>query len=185
MPVHERRQHFRIDDRMYFNYRILAPGEFCSDSAIISQLLGEQGKKFMEAAQYLQDIDNQLSEHTQDLAIDNPGLAHCLNLLNSKIDYLTRHILMSSDVEIRKVNVSLGGMAFKTPCLVKVDTQVKVVIYTKPKLIPIILDGKVVYSQFQSAGNYRTSLQFEGLNPEQEQLLAQHILLVQIKDRSN
>lgn len=185
MPVHERRQHFRIDDRVYFNYRILAPGEFCSDLAITNQLLGEQGKKFMEAAHYFQEIDNQLSELTPDIGLEHPGLAHYLNLLNAKIDYLSRHILMNGNVEVRKVNISLGGMAFKTPELVKEGTLIKVVLYTKPKMIPIVLDGKVVYSQFQNEESYRTSIQFNGLTQEQEQLLSQHILLAQIKTRSD
>ena len=185
MPVHERRQHFRIDDRIYFNYRILGAGEFCSDLAITNQLLGEKGKKFMEATQYFHDIDTQLTELTQEMAIEHPGLAHYLNLLNAKIDYLSRQMLMAENVTLHKVNISLGGMAFKTPELIKENTHIKVVLYTKPKMIPIIIDGRVVYSQYQSEGHYRTSIQFTSLTPEQEQLLSQHILLAQVKNRSD
>jgi hypothetical protein len=185
MPVHERRQHFRIDDRIYFDYRILSPGEFCSDLAITNQLLGENGKKFMEAAQYFQDLDNQMADLTQEIGIEYPGLAHYLNLLNAKIDYLSRHLLMTGDAELRKVNLSLGGMAFKTPEQIKEKTNIKIVIYTKPKMVPIVLDGRVVYSQYQGEAHYRTSIQFNGLTPEQEQLLSQHILLAQIKNRSD
>lgn len=182
MPVHERRQHFRINDRVYFDYRILSPGEFCSDLAITNQLLGEKGKKFMEAAQYFQDIDKQMSDLTQELGREHPGLAHYLNLLNSKIDYLSRQILMNGDVELRKVNLSLGGMAFKTLEQFKEKTHIKIVLYTKPKMVPIVLDAMVVGSQYQGDTKYRTSIQFNNLNPEQEQLLSQHILLAQIKN---
>lgn len=185
MPVHERRQHFRIDDRMYFDYRVITPGEFCSDSAITSQLLGGNGKKFMEAAQYFQTIDAQLSELTQEIALKEPALAHYLNLLNEKVEYLSRQMLMTGDLELRKVNISLGGMAFKTPELVKEQTNVKIVLYVKPKMIPIVLDARVVYSQYQDEAHYRTSVAFNGLTNEQEQLLSQHILLVQIKNRSD
>ena len=185
MPVHERRQHFRIDDRIYFDYRVLEPGEFSSDLAITNQLLGEQGIKFMETAQYFQDIDAQLSDLTQDIAIEHPSLAHYLNLLNTKIDYLSRQVLMVGALELRKVNISLGGMAFRTPDLIKEQTNIKVVLYVKPKMIPIIVDGRVVYSQFQHEGQYRTSIQFNSLTPEQEQLLSQHILFAQIKNRSD
>lgn len=113
MPIHERRQHFRIDDRIYFDYRIISPGEYCSDLAITNQLLGEKGKKFMEAAQYFQDLDNQMADLTQELSMEHSAIADFLNLLNAKIDYLSRHMLMAGDVELRKVNISLGGMAFK------------------------------------------------------------------------
>jgi hypothetical protein len=185
MPVNERRQHFRIEDRIYFDYHIIAAGEFCSDLAITNQLLGEKGKKFMEAAQYFQDLDNQMADLNQEIGMEYPGVSHYLNLLNTKIDYLSRHILMAGDVELRKVNLSLGGMAFKTQEQVKEKTLVKVVIYAKPKMTPIVVDGRVVYSQFQGEANYRTSIQFNSLTQEQEQLLSQHILLAQIKNRSN
>jgi hypothetical protein len=185
MPVHERRQHFRIDDHIYFDYRIIAPGEFCSDLAIINQLLGENGQKYMEAAQYFQSIDYELAELTQAIGIKEPALAHYLNLLNSKIDYLSRQILMAGNIAMRQVNISLGGMAFKTDGLIKEKTNLKIVLYTKPKMIPIIIDALVVYSQYQNEGHYRTAVSFNGLTPEQEQLLAQHILLAQIKGRAD
>ena len=185
MPVHERRQHFRVDDRIYFDYRIINPEEFCSDIAITNQLLGESGKKFMETAQYFQNIDQELSELTQNIALEEPELAHYLNLLNTKIDYLSRQFLIVGNIELRKVNISLGGMAFRTPELIKENTNIKLVIYTKPKMVPIIADARVVYSQYQSEGNYRTSVAFNELNNEQEQLLSQHILLAQVKTRSD
>lgn len=184
MPVHERRQHFRIVDYIYFNYRIYAPGEFSSDPLITKQLLGEQGKKFMDAAQYFHEIDAELSELTSEIALEFPHMAHYINLLNTKIDYLTRHLLLAENIELRKVNISLGGMSFHTNEVLKEGTSMKIVLYTKPKMIPIIIDGQVVYCQFQNESTYRTSLQFNNLTSEQEQLLSQHILLAQIKNRS-
>lgn len=185
MPVHERRQHFRIDDRIYFDFRIIAPGEFCSDLTIANQLLGENGKKFMEASQFFQNIDNELTELTQEIALKDSGLAHYLNLLNSKIDYLSRQMLMSGKLEPKKVNISLGGMAFKTVDSIKENTQLKIIIYTKPKMLPIIVDARIVYSQYQNENHYRTSVAFNCLTNEQEQLLSQHILLAQVKNRSD
>lgn len=183
MPVHERRQHFRIDDHMYFDYRVIGPGEFCSDMAITNQLLGESGQRFMEAAHYFQSIDYELAELTQAIGVKEPALAHYLNLLNAKIDFLSRQMLMADKIQMRKVNISLGGMAFKTEELIKEKTNLKVVIYTKPKMIPIIVDALVIYSQYQSDTHYRTSISFNGLTNEQEQLLSQHILLAQVKGR--
>ncbi|HAT8940678.1 TPA: PilZ domain-containing protein [Legionella pneumophila subsp. pneumophila] len=185
MPVHERRQHFRIDDHIYFDYQILAPGEFCSDIEITNQLLGENGQKYMEAAQYFQGIDYELAELTQVMAVKEPALAHYLNLLNAKIDYLSRQMLMSSKVQLRKVNISLGGMAFKTMEQIREKTNLKIILYTKPKMIPIIVDAVVVYSQYQSEAHYRTAVAFCNLTSEQEQLLSQHILQAQIKSRAD
>jgi hypothetical protein len=185
MPVHERRQHFRIEDHMYFDYRIVNPGECFSDLSVTNQLLGESGQKYLEASQYFRSIDYELAGLTQALAVKEPTLAHYLNLLNAKIDYLCRHVFMTGKTQLRKVNISLGGMAFKTNEIVKEQTNLKIVIYTKPKMIPIILDAIVVYSQYQSEAHYRTAVSFSNLTVEQEQLLSQHILQAQAKTRAD
>lgn len=185
MPVHERRQHFRIDDHLYFDYHVMVPGEYCSDTTIAKELLGENGQRFMEAAQYFQNIDYELAELTQSIGLKEPAMAHYLNLLNAKIDYLSRQLLMGGKIQMRKVNISLGGMAFKTNELLKENTSLKIVIYTKPKMVPIVVDAVVIYSQYQSENYYRTSVLFNGLNNEQEQLLSQHILQAQIKNRAD
>lgn len=185
MPVHERRQHFRIEDQVYFDYKIITSGELCSDKSITEDLLGQNGKRYLETTQYFQSLDYELAELTQSLALQEPALAHYLNLVNAKIDYLARHLLIGDKIHLRKVNISLGGMSFKTKDRVKERTHMKVVIYTKPKMIPIVLDAVVVYSQFHSETQYRTAVQFEDLNAEQEQLLSQHIMLAQAKCRAD
>lgn len=185
MPIHERRQHFRIEDHIYFNYRILAPGEVCPDHIVVDQLLGENGQRYLEAAHYFQEIDYELAELTQVIGLKEPTIAHYLNLLNAKIDYLSRQMLMTNTIQLRKVNISLGGIAFKTNELIKEKTMLKLVIYTKPKMIPIIVEGTVVYCQYQNERTYRTAISFNGLTGEQEQILSQHILLAQAKHRSD
>lgn len=185
MPLHEQRQYFRIDDHIYFDYRVLTQGQFCSDLALTNQLLGESGERNMEASQYFQNINHELSTLTQTIGLKEPALAHYLNLLNAKIDYLSRQMLMSHKTQLRKVSISLGGMAFKTEELLKEMTPLKVVIHTKPKMVPIFVDAVVVYSKYISENNYRTAIAFNSLTEEQEQLLAQHILEAQIKSRAD
>lgn len=185
MPVHERRQHFRIDDQLYFDYKILEAGSICSDKSIAEELLGQNGQRYLETTQYFQSLDYELSELTQSIALKEPTIAHYLNLLNAKIDHLAHHLLVGEKIHLRKVNISLGGMAFKTKERIKEKTRVKIVIYTKPKMIPIILDTIVVYSQYFNENSYRTAVQFEQLTSEQEQLLSQHIMLAQVKCRSD
>ncbi|KTD62072.1 PilZ domain-containing protein [Legionella spiritensis] len=185
MPVHERRQHFRIDDQIYFDYKVLQQGSFRSDKSVAEELLGHNGQRYLETTQYFQSLDYELSELTQSLALEEPSLAHYLNLLNAKIDHLAHHLLVGEKIHIRKVNISLGGMAFKTNERIKEKTPIKLVIYTKPKMVPIIVDAIVVYSQFVNENHYRTAVQFEPLTNEQEQLLSQHIMLAQVKCRAD
>jgi hypothetical protein len=185
MPVHERRQHLRIEDQVYFDYKIIKHEEVFSDKALIDDLLGQNGKKYLETTQYFQSLDYELAELTQTLALHEPALAHYLNLLNAKIDHLARHLMIDDKINLRRVNISLGGMAFKTKDRIKEKSHLKLVIYTKPKMLPIVVDAVVVYSQFHNENQYRTAVQFETLTPEQEQLLSQHIMLAQSKCRAD
>lgn len=185
MPLHEQRQYFRIDDNVYFDYRILIPGQFCSDLALTNQLLDEGGQRQMEASQYFQNINQELAVLTQTMGLKEPALAHYLNLLNAKIDYLSRQMFMSNKIQMHKVSLSLGGMAFKTTELVKEKTPLKLVIYTKPKMVPILVDAAVVYSKYIKENHYRTAVAFNSLTEEQEQLLSQHILEAQTKSRAD
>ena len=183
MPVHERRQHFRIEDQLYFDYKILEAGNCYSDKLIAEDLLGQGGQRYWEINQYFQTLDYELAELTQSLALKEPALAHYLNLINAKIDYLVRHLTIGEKTHLRRVNISLGGMSFKSKERIKEKTRLKMVIYTKPKMVPIIINAIAVYSQYLSQTCYRTAIQFESLTKEQEQLLSQHIMLAQIQNQ--
>jgi c-di-GMP-binding flagellar brake protein YcgR len=184
MPVHERRDHFRIDDHMYFDYRILNASDSSSQWSLTHQLLGESGQKHIDLANYFQNMEHLLAQLTQNIALKEPAIAHYLNLLNAKIDYLFTQMMIGTKMQLRKVNISLGGMAFKSTELLKEKSHLKMIIYTKPKMTPIIVDAEVVFCQYQTESNYRVSVVFEQLTPEQEQLLSHHILLAQVKSRA-
>lgn len=185
MPVHERRQHFRIDDLIYFEYKILEAGNCYSDQTISDDLLGPGGQRYIETMQYFQSLDYELSSLTQALALKEPSIAHYLNLINAKIDYVVRNLTLGDKTQLRKVNISLGGMSFKTKELIKEKTHLKIMIYTKPKLVPIIVNASVVYSQYINKTSYRTAIQFVSLTQEDEQLLSQHIMHAQGKNQTN
>ncbi len=181
MSVHERRQHFRIDDKLYFEYKVLEPGNCYSEDLVNEDLLGQGGQRYLDTIHYFQQLDYELSEITQNLAIKEPAVAHYLNIINAKLDYIVRNLTLGEHTRLRSVNISLGGMAFQTKEKIKEKSRLKLIIYTKPKMIPIIINAVVVYSQYINEKSYRIALQFENLTNEQEQLLSQHIMLAQVQ----
>lgn len=182
MTIHERRQHFRIEDQIYFEYKVLESGSCYSEQALIDELLGQAGQRYLETSRYFRSLDYELAELTQSIGLKEPALAHYLNLLNAKIDHLTRYLTMSDKTVLRKVNISLGGMAFRTREHLADKSCLKVVIYTKPRMVPIIINAHVVYSEPLSPSYHRTAIQFENLSHEQEQLLSQHIMYAQVQN---
>lgn len=185
MPIHERRHHFRVDDHIHFDYHIIHANEAYTEEDIKHMLLGEQGLRCIETSQYFREIDRELAHLTEKLSIKEPALAHYLNLLNAKIDFISRNITSHNKSNKRKVNISLGGMAFKTPEKIKEKTPIKIIIYTKPNMVPIIVDSTVIYSQYQNENHYHTAVDFIDLTQDQEQLLSQHIIQAQIKMRAD
>jgi hypothetical protein len=185
MPIRERRQHFRIEDHIYFEYKIMEPGCCYSEKIICDDLMGEDGRRYLETTEYFHSLDYELAELTKDLAMREPAIAHYLNLLNAKIDYLVRNLTLSEKMHLKKVNIGLGGMSFKSNDKIKEQTCLKIVIFTKPKMTPIVINALVVYCKYLNQGSYRVATQFEGLTYEQEQLLSQHIIHTQVQCRAN
>ncbi len=179
MSGEERRQYCRIDDYVYFDFRIMQAGDCCSDLGIRNELLGESGQKYLETLQYFQSIDYELAGLNK--SFKEPAIERFLHLLNAKIDFLSRQMMIPPNVKRQKVNISLGGLAFKTSLGIQEGSRLKVIIYTKPKMLPILVDATVVYSQNQNDLQFRTAVAFKELTTEQEQLLSQHILLAQVK----
>lgn len=185
MPLHERREHFRIEDHIYFDYIVINKDHPALDHQATQELMNKNGKRFMEIHDYFQSIDQELTQLTQVLGTREPGLAHYLNLLNAKIDYLSHHLFMGDKLICRKASLSLGGIAFRIKEQLQSGTRIKIILYTKPKLIPVILTGSVVDCPAGANHGYRVSIHFEALTYEQEQLISEHLLLAQIGCRAD
>lgn len=180
MPIYERRQHFRINDHIYFDFEAIQPGLCYSEQSITEHLLEQGNDHYFEVMHYFQSLDQELSQLTQALSESQPVVTHYLNLINAKVDCLARHLLMGNKIQLKKVNISLGGMSFKTKERMEIDSHLKMIIYTKPKMIPIIVNAKIVRSEFLNADCNKTVVEFENLTAEQEQLLSQHLMLTQL-----
>lgn len=181
MATEERRQYFRIEDQVYFDYRLTSPEAYCYDQSITEDLLGQHNQNIIEATQFFQNVDYELAKTAKLLAEREPALVHYLNLINAKLDYLVRNLLIGDKVQMHRVNLSLGGMSFKTKERLKEQAPIKIILYTRPKMIPVLLDAVVVYSQFQHVNQYRTAVEFLHLTVEQKDMLTQHILLAHAK----
>lgn len=178
MSIHEqeRRHHIRVEDQVYFDFKIIEPGNYQSNRSIQEELLGKNSQRYLEITQHFQNIEYELSQVAQNLSRKDANLAHYLNLVNSKIDFLAKNFLLQDETKLKSVNLSLGGIAFKTIQKVKETSLVKLVIYVKPDMVPLLLDGVVIYSRYVEKYCYKTAIQFQNMTKGQEQLLATHIM---------
>ena len=182
MDDFERREHVRIDDHLYFDFQVIFPEDHANDS-LSQHLSASDDQKYLEATQYFQQIDVDLNELSQTIAHKDPTIAHYLNLLNAKINFLSRKIMIKDEVELRQVNLSLGGMAFQTNKSLKMHSPLKAVIYTKTKMIPVLVNAIVVHCDPMDDGFFRIAIEFQDLSDDDEQVLAQHMMLAKISQR--
>jgi hypothetical protein len=110
MPLQEQRETFRVDDIIYFDYKIINVPD--KQLATDEDVFGPAGQKYLETSQNLQNIDAEIAELTSAVALKDPTIAHFFNLLNSKIEFLSRMVLLENKLKFHEVNLSLGGMAF-------------------------------------------------------------------------
>ncbi len=185
MPVNERRQHFRIDDKVYMDYRVISASEMQTDEYIEKDLMGHSNQRYLETTRYFEEIDRELAQVSQTLALTEPTIAHYLNLINAKVDYISRHLLIGESISLQNVNLSLGGMRFTCHDQISTGKLLKIVLYTKPKMIPIVLNATCVSSNRFKNSFHKISCQFKAMTLEQEQLLAQHIMHAQIKEKAD
>jgi uncharacterized protein (TIGR02266 family) len=71
--------------------------------------------------------------------------------------------------EITTINISAGGMRFRTDDLLEVDSQLEVEISLPGSPTPLVVQGKVVWSQALGAGASENGVQFLNMTPQQRE----------------
>lgn len=184
MTEEERREHYRVEDRVFFDYYIIETNKPFSDLEIQKKLLGEKGNEYFETTRYFNDLEQNMSDLSNSIAKENPAISQYLRLLNTKIDHLARKLLTHEQTKTQIVSLSLGGVSFETKEEIADKTHIKMLIYTKPNMVPLIVDGSAIYSEMIENNQFRTAVQFTDISHEQECLLSRHIMHVQIRCRA-
>ncbi len=173
----ERRKFFRIEDEVLLRVvetdleAALAgeiPAAFADDSSL--DLVAE-----------LQRIDHDNQALLNQLCHDNRELELYLRGINKKIELLARHAVKSQQSPQQKQTITLseGGMAFHAIEPFNHDTILAVQLYLLPSYASLLLYAKVLNCQ-PGDSDYNVSVVFTGLTDSQRQLLARHIMQVQM-----
>jgi len=172
-----RRNYFRIDDRLGLSYQILDKLEY-------QQFQQEHRLQRIEEHQQ-RDLEHKIHNAIRSLQIRNPELGNLLNLLNQRIEKISRTshqktIPVDNDsIEPRPVNISASGIAFFQEKPLAENTPLKMVLTLYPDMEKINLFGEVVSCvEHHSAEleHYRISVEFEYLVEEDRDELVQYIM---------
>ncbi len=180
MTTQERRNFYRVDQSVIFEYRNIdvhtaenGDPEACFGDDTSMQLIMELRRVDKEAQKTLKIISDK--QHL---------LADYLQRLNSKIDLIARHSMFTSNKEnqSQKLNLSEGGVAFEcSRALYKGNYLVLRLIFL-PSYLPVIVFAKVI--RCQSDGDcHKVAAKFHNLTDNNRQVLTRQVLKAQVMKR--
>ncbi len=182
----ERRQFYRINDKVSLSYRLVQETAIEQEIASTSR----RQRQLSELRNAVHALDARFEAINIKLAQDNPLVAEALNLFHRKIA-LHESMLGIDDYDdkvfsqAKEINLSASGIAFKAETPLNKGTYLKMELVTYPEHHYIPVFGRVVkYSQIQddSAGGHYVSVEFQGISNEDEERIVNHIFKLQTQE---
>ncbi len=174
----ERREYFRVEDRLLLRYREIpraavgnGPAERHFDNSEVFELLRE-----------LRQIDHEHNNVLRTLAEQNRELGVYLKNINRKIELVANALASLDQVQQgqapQSVSFSESGIAFVAEPALAVGSMLALELILLPQHTGLALYGEVVMNRNDAAT--RSVVTFMQLRESDRQILAKHILQVQI-----
>ena len=176
----ERREFFRIDDRIGLEVRRLDdahPGDDPFNNSPLEALKAE-----------FRRLDQDVRAHLASLAERDRLLAGLVKSLNSKVDTLARIIAFEQNPlqpdAWQEVTLSEGGLSFSSPeGDWRPGDRLALRMTLPPELFRPVAVAEVLGSQPEASGTTRVHTEFIRLNDSDRQQIARHVMRWQIRQR--
>lgn len=180
----ERRSYYRLEDRIYLQYRSAEVDEIKRGLAR-QQQMGDQTGDFNIQMDL---VSRQLSTLRIQAQKDSPAIGQYLDLLNRKIDLLASMMVFenlhrsvgSEDglVSTRSADISEGGVSFYSKTALAKDSYLALKLVVIGARIGIDTFGKVVSCQEEKGdkSRYRVGVKFIRLSDGDRRILTRYIL---------
>ncbi len=179
----DRRQFYRINDKVSLSYRVVHATDIDQEIA----KTGRRQRELSELRNAVHAIDARLEVVNKKLSQDNPLIAETLNLFQRKISLHERMLGIDEFdetvfSEAREINLSANGIAFEaeTPLIKGTYLKLELVTYPEHDYIPIF--ARVVQCnriQDDSLSGYRVAVEFKDISQADEERIINHIFKIQ------
>lgn len=173
----ERRDAFRIDDRIYLK--------------IVTDAVDEESaanEKLRSHLATLRELNYQSNYILAGIRKNHPDLGQYLALLDRKINILTRIVSMEQvgiDVEPNmQVNMSSSGLSFKSDVAYSRGRVLSIHMVLFPNYVTITCQARVVYCEVEGSG-LRVALDFIDLDAAEMDLLIRYMIEKQSEQLRN
>ncbi|MCU7834033.1 MAG: PilZ domain-containing protein [gamma proteobacterium symbiont of Taylorina sp.] len=176
--IDERRQYYRIDDDIIFNYRIIQEGN----------IVPEQDKKVTAAFEMIElfgQMNLQMRVTLGRISERSADIASYLKSLDSKIELLAEMNLFKDDQSIlharQKINLGAGGLSFSTDESLKRGMLLAIDMILSTDLTCLHLTGQVVKVSNEKNNDcpYNISIAFSDITDPEEDKIIKHIMHLQ------
>jgi hypothetical protein len=177
----ERREYFRIKNWIILDHEAIdSLDEINNDDAVIDHKASQMGilqqlnVLTKESEAYLNSLDDKQSQ-----------LGDSLINLNKRVDLLTQFAIQTlhrDQKNLTEVDISGGGLRFKSTENYPIDQLIKLDIVLIPECVAIEACARVVYCvPFEEAELYEVALTFVQLSESDRDAIIKHIFAIQSK----
>ncbi|HHO68245.1 MAG TPA: PilZ domain-containing protein [Gammaproteobacteria bacterium] len=176
----ERREFFRIDDQIALEYRVIGEADV---EAIRNKIEAAVPDKFMTASSFAA-TSRQIGHLLHRLQAQSPELVRCLQAIDQKLNTLAQ-LFVAEEMKLetqptREVNISAGGLAFRSQQQIPVGELLEMRMVLLPSLMGILTVARVVKCEHVNDGQlqfpWRIAVTYEHIRESDRELLVRHIM---------
>ncbi len=175
----ERREYFRIKNWIIINHERV---ESAQESALMNDSATQTSPR-IALLQQLTQLENDNEAYLGSLTDKQSQLGNYLLNLNKKVDLLTRFVIQSLDNQLQdltEVDISGGGIRFKTHEAFELEELVKLEIVLVPECVGFIAYGRVVdCNPVESSDMHDIALIFVKLKESDRDAIIRHVFALQ------
>lgn len=171
--MNERRRFFRLDDEVVLDFQLLLDDNVCVE---------QQHKQLTE----LQALEQEIGALIHQLRSQNATFGRLAEVFNQKLNLIAGAQLREqildegSDGERVEVNLSACGIAFANREPLPKKAKMLLNIQLKPSNTQLVLIGRIVgVDRIEGDKPYLIRAEFENLSETQQELLIQHLFMLQ------
>lgn len=181
----ERREYFRIDDEIALDYRLIDEAEI---DAVSERIHARFPDRFTVASSFTA-TSRQMAQALHKVQNQSPELIRCLQAIDQKLNMLAQ-LFVSEEMHLdqqptREVNLSAGGLAFRSQHQIRTGSLLEMRIVLFPSLVGILTLSRVIHCEPLSDGNgqfpWQVAVNFEQLRERDRELLVRHVMTKQTR----
>lgn len=182
-PINERREYFRVQDNLQLRYLPVSQEDALS---------GLTPPPFEQDIGYslireIQQLDNEQTGLLRSIADHSREIEQYLRHINRKLDMIAAQIAELTPSEqtatIQTVTLSEGGLDFTASEDLQQGRYLALQITLPPSHTSLVLFGRILSSEAQTGGQFAVAVSFVAMDDADRQILARHIMQVQLNER--